>query len=872
MIFLFQLPNSHNFSEYIQNFCYKVSENLKQMNLCVFIISHGFQMLLRDYTEFGENSYNAGIPITQNTDALINPFTRTTTKMKFAWIYDCFISQVSSSAISITKNTDFKAKIETTTFLTCTSSSNGGALSITAAYGGQLWLKSICGNGCSSAGNGNFMYLELYNISMFLVTSHHCASTTAGNYASLLHVTENINVRNFNSSRNSALTGSSLATQSSNGEVLFKFISFEEDESNPGSPLIFEDSTINFTYTNVIHLKSSSSSIVSLISLTQITFDHTYFFDLTFTGFMITGPASTSQVTFFSCSFEGISDIATVDVTTSSSMNGAPPIETYFIRNFGTENCYVLYPYPTQSPIPKPSTIDENWEWWYWLLLALTILLLILLLWYLFLLCCPVCLCCGCHCCPCCKCCRCMFGGGRCEYAHCICDARCGYCKCCKRTSQTEDYDTFNLESDECDEHYSKKLTESSEEDTDKIISNYSKGKATTSKTYSRTKISHMEHAISQLTKDKQKLTQELNERNNIISRQMKQMEQMESDLDNNDEIEDESEDMKEETEESDEEQKKEKGKTNETESDEDSVDPNISSNDDSSNQTTKRRPKITSLKSSQNEAFPIGHHQGATTTIAFTGIHSNPNKGTRNTDIPLVYVDPNKRYRNGRNIFPGVDVFSATMSNNYDELYVLLRRNSSLANKRNRLGCTPLYIAAQRGNLQLCKLLIDMGADLNMPNKYGHSPLHRAACNGHLNVCKLLVSKGCQLDSRTNWGFTPLDRAIQKNKPAVAQFLISKGSSLYAKDNFGNTPFHRLAKHGRTEMISMFMNEGFDVNCRGCDGMTALHFAAEGSFLKTAEVLVSYGADPHIKSQDGRLPVDLAITDSMSQYLNSLI
>ena len=94
----------------------------------------------------------------------------------------------------------------------------------------------------------------------------------------------------------------------------------------------------------------------------------------------------------------------------------------------------------------------------------------------------------------------------------------------------------------------------------------------------------------------------------------------------------------------------------------------------------------------------------------------------------------------------------------------------------------------------------------------------------------------------------------------------------MYAKDNFGNTPFHRLAKHGRTEMISMFMNEGFDVNCRRCDGMTALHFAAEGSFLKTAEVLVSYGADPHIKSQDGRLPVDLAITDSMSQYLNSLI
>ena len=840
-------------------------------------------ILQKTFTDFDGELVDVGIPFSQQTQRLENPFALTETPMKYSWIYDSFFQGISPSAIIITKNTDFMAKIEKSTFLSCSSSSNGGAISISAYNGGRLWLQYVCGNGCSANQNGHFLYLELKNFSSFLVSSHRCSGAQSGDSSVHIRCWGDLFVENFNSSNSFAERGAAISFSDTSDNAFVKYVSFENDASSTGSPIIFSDSSVTFYYANILGLRSTSSSIVSLSGTTSITFDHTYFAMLNFNGFMITGPAATSEVEFIDCAFPGVVQIATADVTTKTETTGAPPIETYFIQHFGTENCFMLYPYPTRTLTPEvieESIIDE-WPWWYWLLLALALLLLIFLLWYLFILCCPVCLCC-----PCCDCCRCMFGQGQCRYPHCLCDVRCGYCRCCKKTSQCEDYDPIDLESDS--ELLNKKQFEesSSEDDTDKIISNAAKSQRGSNKKVTKTTVIHMQHAINQLSNDKKNLTKELNERNNIISRQMQQMEQMESDLDNNDDLNDDIEE-----DECDDEDKKETDKKEKQipikqkqrisndededniESDDDSVNPNVSSDD--SNPQKSEQQNVHGAKpgpESRSHVALISHNngnlkkgKGNLSTSTFQGVPYSTH------DIPMSYADPMKRFRNGRNVFPGVDVFSAVMTNSYDELAVIIRKNPSLVNKRNRLGCTPLYIAAQRGNLQLCKMLIDLGADLNQPNKYGHSPLHRAACNGHLNVCKLLVSKGCIIDSRTNWGFTPLDRAIQKNQPAVAQYLISQGASLYAKDNFGNMPFHRVAKHGRSDLIAMFMSAGFDVNARGCDGMTALHFASEGGFLKTAEVLISYGADPNIKSNDGRLAVDVATNDQMLRYLLSL-
>ena len=52
------------------------------------------------------------------------------------------------------------------------------------------------------------------------------------------------------------------------------------------------------------------------------------------------------------------------------------------------------------------------------------------------------------------------------------------------------------------------------------------------------------------------------------------------------------------------------------------------------------------------------------------------------------------------------------------------------------------LFKAAEVGNFEKCKVILEKNHDKNSPNQFGTTPLHVAAKNGHLEVTKLLLGK----------------------------------------------------------------------------------------------------------------------------------
>ena len=54
--------------------------------------------------------------------------------------------------------------------------------------------------------------------------------------------------------------------------------------------------------------------------------------------------------------------------------------------------------------------------------------------------------------------------------------------------------------------------------------------------------------------------------------------------------------------------------------------------------------------------------------------------------------------------------------------------------------GVTALYIAVEAGNVELTKLLIDRGADVNLPVKFKRTPLYAATFGGFADLVKLLT------------------------------------------------------------------------------------------------------------------------------------
>jgi serine/threonine-protein phosphatase 6 regulatory ankyrin repeat subunit B len=60
--------------------------------------------------------------------------------------------------------------------------------------------------------------------------------------------------------------------------------------------------------------------------------------------------------------------------------------------------------------------------------------------------------------------------------------------------------------------------------------------------------------------------------------------------------------------------------------------------------------------------------------------------------------------------------------------------------NAANELGRTSLYLASKKGHLEVVKLLLEKGANINAANKSG-TPLDEAFQMGYLEVIKLLAA-----------------------------------------------------------------------------------------------------------------------------------
>ena len=81
-----------------------------------------------------------------------------------------------------------------------------------------------------------------------------------------------------------------------------------------------------------------------------------------------------------------------------------------------------------------------------------------------------------------------------------------------------------------------------------------------------------------------------------------------------------------------------------------------------------------------------------------------------------------------------------------------------------------------QDGHVEVARLLLDSGAQVNMPADSFESPLTLAACGGHVDLAELLIQRGAAIEEVNDEGYTPLMEAAREGHEEMVTLLLKKG------------------------------------------------------------------------------------------------
>ncbi len=132
-----------------------------------------------------------------------------------------------------------------------------------------------------------------------------------------------------------------------------------------------------------------------------------------------------------------------------------------------------------------------------------------------------------------------------------------------------------------------------------------------------------------------------------------------------------------------------------------------------------------------------------------------------------------------------GPAIVLAAQEQSFKAVRVLLESPLTNVDAKNRAGETALMYAALHGNLDIAKMLVKRGAQVNST---GWTPLHYAATGGSLEMVTWLLESHAYIDAASANGTTPLMMAAREQRTTLARYLVAQGAdpSLRNEAGFG--------------------------------------------------------------------------------------
>ena len=116
----------------------------------------------------------------------------------------------------------------------------------------------------------------------------------------------------------------------------------------------------------------------------------------------------------------------------------------------------------------------------------------------------------------------------------------------------------------------------------------------------------------------------------------------------------------------------------------------------------------------------------------------------------------------------------------------------------------TPLHVACENQQLMSARILIECGADIDAKTSEYWTPMHYAANQGNLNIVKELIQAGATVNCYT---------ITKVGSSALVKLLISNGAIVNCKNSSGETPLMLAASKGHIVSVNYLLEAKANIN-----------------------------------------------------------
>ncbi|NWX65204.1 ANKE1 protein, partial [Promerops cafer] len=204
-----------------------------------------------------------------------------------------------------------------------------------------------------------------------------------------------------------------------------------------------------------------------------------------------------------------------------------------------------------------------------------------------------------------------------------------------------------------------------------------------------------------------------------------------------------------------------------------------------------------------------------------------------------------------------------ASMKNDIEMCRFLLEHGAQ-PNVHDKMGCTPAMKAAELGYEVILELLAKANADMNAVDNEGKGILFYclSPTARHSHCLQIALEYGADVNNCTTTGRSLLLQACEQAHEVKEMCLIflEKGADPHAKDPAtGRTAVMEAAREGVAEVVLGLLQRGADVNLFDFERHSAAHFAAKGGFFEILTIISGYNADLKLIAMNGNTPLHYA-------------